>query len=58
MIPVILLDGWLKSMFTQIQSWPIVPFMLVMMITATVIWVASYIYLLYRKVVDDDAAPA
>lgn len=58
MIPVILLDGWIKSLVTSIDWLPIVPAALLMMSTATVTWTAAYVYLLYRKVVDDDAAPA
>jgi len=58
MIPTIVLDGLLKSWFDQIAWVPIVPVMLLVMTTITVIWCASYIYMLYRKVVDDDASPA
>ena len=58
MVPVILLDTWLKSLFTWLAGWPIVPVMVLVMTTATIMWSASYIYLLYRKIVDDDTAPA
>ena len=58
MVPVILFDTWLKSMFTWLAGWPIVPVMVLVMTTATIMWSASYIYLLYRKIVDDDTAPA
>ena len=58
MIPIILLDAWIKGVFKAIQWLPLVPIGLLFMGTVTVIWVASYIYLFYRKVVDDDAAPA
>lgn len=58
MIPVILLDTWIKGVFKTIQWLPLVPIGLLFMGTVTVVWVASYIYLFYRKVVDDDAAPA
>ena len=58
MIPVILFDGWIKGMFDQIQWIPIVPVALLIMSTATITWTAAYVYLLYRKVVDDEAAPA
>lgn len=58
MVPVILLDTWLKSLLTWLAGWPIVPVMVLVMTTATIIWSASYIYLLYRKIVDDDTAPA
>lgn len=58
MIPVILFDAWLKGVWPAITWVPIIPVMLLVMSTLTVIWASSYIYLFYRKVVDDDAAPA
>lgn len=58
MIPVILLDSLLKSWIEQIAWLPIVPVATLVMTTFTIIWASSYIYLLYRKVVDDDASPA
>lgn len=58
MVPVILLDTWLKGMWPVISWLPVVPVMLLVMGTTTIVWTASYIYLLYRRVVDDDAAPA
>lgn len=58
MIPVIIFDGWIKSVFDQIQWAPIVPVALLVMSTITITWTAAYVYLLYRKVVDDEAAPA
>jgi hypothetical protein len=58
MVPLILLDTWVKGMLPAIEWLPVVPVALLAMSTITVIWVASYVYILYRKVVDDDAAPA
>lgn len=58
MLPIILFDTWLKGVLPSIRLVPIVPVALVMTSTFSVIWIASYIYLLYRKVVDDTAAPA
>ncbi|QHN42985.1 hypothetical protein GII36_03935 [Candidatus Mycosynbacter amalyticus] len=58
MVPIILLDTFIKSKFEQTDWIPIVPFFLLLMSTFTIIWTASYVYLLYRKVVDDDATPA
>lgn len=57
-IPIILFDAWLKSAWVAIAWLPIVPLMLLVLGSLTVIWVASYVYLLYRKIVDDDALPA
>lgn len=58
MIPIILFDTWLKGIQPGVVWLPIVPVALLVMSTVTVIWSASYIYLLYRRIVDDDAAPA
>lgn len=58
MVPIILLDGWLKDTWHQLSVLPIVPVVVAIMSAATVVWSAIYIYLLYRKVVDDDAKPA
>lgn len=57
-IPVILLDTWIKSMIQNSDWVPTVPVLLVIMSSLTVVWSTTYIYLLYRKVVDDDAKPA
>ena len=58
MIPVILFDTWLKGLFPAITWLPIVPTILLLMSSFTVLFAATYIYLLYRRVVEDDAAPA
>ena len=58
MIPVILLDTVIKSALPAIQNVPIVPYVGAFMSSATVVWFASYVYLLYRRIVDDDARPA
>lgn len=57
-IPVILFDGWLKSVWQAIAWMPIVPVLLLLLGSVTIVWVASYIYLLYRRIVEDDALPA
>lgn len=57
-IPVILLDTWLKGFWENSDWVPTVPVLLVTMSALTTVWVTTYIYLLYRKIVDDDAKPA
>jgi len=57
-ILVILLDMWIKGLWPAIEWVPIVPFSLLAIGALSVIWAASYIYLLYRRIVADDAAPA
>jgi hypothetical protein len=58
MIPIILFDTWIKSLWPAIENVPTIPIVLLAMSSISVVWVSSYVYLLYRKVVDDDAKPA
>jgi hypothetical protein len=58
LIPIIMLDSWVKGLWTQIEWLPVIPVVLLIMGTVSAIWSSSYIYLLYRKVVDDDAQPS
>ena len=57
-IPTILIDTGLTNIWPVITKVPVVPVILMLFGVLTFIWSASYIYLLYRKVVDDDAKPA
>ena len=52
MIPIILLDMGLKSLWPAITWLPIVPIATLIMAGLTTVWVSAYVYLLYRKVVD------
>lgn len=52
LISIILLDMGLKSLWPALQGLPIVPIALLVWSALMTIWVASYVYLLYRKVVD------
>lgn len=58
MVPIILLEGWLKDTWKQTADIPIIPVVVAVMSAGSVVWLASYVYLLYRRVVDDDAKPA
>lgn len=53
MLPIVWLDLVLKENFESIQNIPIVPFMLQMMICFTIIYSTSYLYLFYRRMLDD-----
>lgn len=57
-IPIILFDDWIKRLLPAINWLPLVPLVIITMGAFTMIFVTSYIYLLYRRIVDDDAAPA
>ena len=56
LIPIILLDGWLKGIWSAISWVPTVPISTLLLSSFSVVWVSSYVYLLYRKVVASDAA--
>ena len=58
MVPIILFDAWLKGIVPAISWVPIVPVLLVVVSSLAIVWISSYVYVLYRKVVDDDADPA
>lgn len=53
LVPIILLDDWLA-----IPWLPLVPVTILGLGTVSLIMASTYIYLLYRKLVDDDAKPA
>jgi hypothetical protein len=58
MVPVVGLSAWLQTSVSWTAFIPIVPVALLLLSSTTIIFSASYVYLLYRKVVDDDSAPA
>lgn len=58
MVPLIMFDTWIKTVWPAIEWLPLVPTVLLLLTAFTVVWTAAYVYLLYRKVVDDDALPA
>lgn len=55
LIPLIIIDQWLKGIWPVLGNVPFIPVVLALLGTASVIWVSSYVYLLYRKVVDGTA---
>jgi hypothetical protein len=58
MVPSIAFFSWLQNNVTQVSAVPFIPVILALLSSATAIFTSSYIYLLYRKVVEDDASPA
>lgn len=57
-IPFIMFDSWLGTIVSWYGSIPVVPIFLVLLSTGFLVWFATYIYLLYRKIVEDEAPPA
>lgn len=58
MVPIIIFDTWLKSVVATLSWLPIVPVSLLIMSSLSIVFSAAYVYLLYRKVVEDGAKPA
>lgn len=58
MIPIIMIDSWLNSVWSAFQNVAVIPYMIVILSSLSIVWISSYVYLLYRKVVADDANPA
>ena len=58
LVPVVWLDAGLKSLVPLLDWVPLVPVTMLILATGTVMFVATYTYMLYRKVVEDDADPA
>jgi len=53
LVPMIWLDD-----FVRIDWLPIVPLVVLILSTVTLTWVASYIYMLYRRLLDDSDPPS
>ena len=58
MIPIIVFDGWIKGVVDFMHAWPIVPVALILMTATSVIFMATYLYMFYRKMIDDGSSPA
>ena len=58
MIPIIMIDSWLKDLWPAIVWIPTIPLILLFISAFSIIWISSYVYLLYRKVVADETNPA
>lgn len=54
MVPLIIFDGWVKGVWPTINWLPTIPITMLILGSLTVIFASSYIYLLYRKVVDSE----
>ncbi len=58
MVPTIIVNTAISSAWKPMESIPLVPFVGALMSAVSVAWFAAYVYLFYRKVIDDDAKPA
>lgn len=57
-IPLIQLSTWASHVLTWWVFVPAVPIVIACMFAWTVVWCSSYVYLLYRRIIDDDTKPA
>lgn len=57
-LPLVLFDKWIKDMFEFFTVIPFVSIGVTLLSSVLVVWSAAYVYILYRKVVEDDASPA
>lgn len=55
MILMIMFDSWLKGALPSVQWIPLIPITMLVLNTFGIFWVSVYIYLLYRKVVDNES---
>ena len=58
LLPVILLDGALKSAIPDLSWLPLVPITAIILMAWSVVFEAAYVYVFYRRIIDDDSAPA
>lgn len=58
MIPIVVVDILLKGALTAIDWLPIIPIAFVFASSVMMVWAATYMYLLYRRIVDSDDATA
>lgn len=54
MVPMVLIESWLTSMIDWFAVVPILPIFAGLLSGATVVWSSAYVYLLYRKVIEND----
>ena len=57
-LPVIFIERGLSSWLPVLKNVPLVPIAISLVTSAAVVWASAYMFLLYRKVVEDDAGPA
>ncbi|HRQ87144.1 MAG TPA: hypothetical protein PLY16_03460, partial [Candidatus Saccharibacteria bacterium] len=55
MIPFIIFDSWLKDIWPAIEWLPVIPVLLLALSSLSTVWVSAYTYMLYRKVIDEEA---
>lgn len=54
----VFIDNLVKTSFPDAADFSAVPYIVAIVSSLAIVWFAAYVYLFYRKVVDDDAKPA
>ena len=54
MLPTILLESWLVSVWPDIAIFPTIPVFIVILTASTTVWISAYVYLMYRKIIDNE----
>ncbi|MDO4870818.1 MAG: hypothetical protein Q3996_01860 [Candidatus Saccharibacteria bacterium] len=57
-LPVVLLERWLGTKIVLLKNIPIVPAWVAILTIVSLIWTYTYVYLFYRKIVEDESEPA
>ena len=58
LIPIILFEDWISKKNEIVASIPLVQSVQVLLLTSTFAWTSAYIYLLYRRIIEDKSKPA
>lgn len=58
LVPGILIDTALRESFPVVSNIPIIPVLALGLMSFSIVYSAVYLYMLYRKVLDDDSPPA
>lgn len=54
MLPIITLDLWLKTWVSWLEGWPVIPVCLLIMTCFSFVYMATYLYLYYRRVLANE----
>lgn len=58
LFPMIALEAWLSNFWSFLDKIPLVPLIILILTIVSLLWTSSYIYLFYRRVIDDESRPA
>lgn len=58
MIVMVLIDTGITHLWPALNWLPLVPIAAALMGALSAVWASAYVYMLYRRIIDDDASPA